>query len=101
MEIIESSRRKANKEHQCDFCKGYIKVGEEYDFQKNISDGTIYPWKTHVKCSEVANELNMYDNCDEGLTQDDFEEFISEAIYELSLEQKVNMVHALKCEVTK
>ena len=99
MEILESAKRKANKEHVCDFCRGLIFIGEEYDFQKNKFDGSLYTWKTHIKCSKVANELNMYDNCDEGLNQDDFEESINETIYKLSLEEKVNTIY--KCIIEK
>ncbi len=98
MEIIESGKHIARKEHICNFCGGVINIGEEYEYQKNKFDNEFYTWKTHLKCSDIANELNMYDDCDEGLTADDFSEYISEAIYNLSLKQKVDILHELHCK---
>jgi hypothetical protein len=100
MEIIEDGKHIARKEHECNFCHGVINIGEEYEYQKNKHDGEFYTWKTHIKCSELATALKMYENCcyDEGLTDDDFYEYISEAISDLTLKEKVDILYELKCK---
>ncbi len=102
MEIIESGKHTARKEHECDFCHGVINIGEEYEYQKNKYDGQFYTWKTHIKCSEVATAYDMYkDCCEEGLTSDAFYEYICEAINDLSLKQKVDILHDIKFKPSK
>ena len=39
-------------------------------------DGIVYDWKTHLHCSEIASKLDMYDNSYDGLTTEDFIEYI-------------------------
>jgi hypothetical protein len=63
---------KARKKHSCDFCGDKIIVGEKYIKSTHVFDGQIYDWKTHKYCYELANKLKMYDDCDEGVTQDIF-----------------------------
>ena len=78
MEILKDKRIKAKKEHVCFFCGGKIKKGETYNYQVNISDGLV-AIKMHTKCQEIALKLDMYDYCDEGLTDELFWEEITEA----------------------
>ncbi len=94
MEIIESGKHVARKEHTCNFCHGVINIGEQYEYQKNKCDGDFYTWKTHSKCLYVSNALKMYDDCgNEGLTEDDFYEYINQAIDDLSLKEKVDLIY--------
>lgn len=77
MDTITSPHEvKASKEHQCNFCTEKIRVGEKYETSVHKCDGQIYPWKTHKHCSKIAIRLKMYDECDEGLTGDMFQETI-------------------------
>jgi len=77
MGIIKSpTETKARKTHKCDFCSHPIEKGEVYIKSTLACDGEVYNWKTHRHCAEIANRLKMYDDCDEGLTQDDFIENI-------------------------
>lgn len=66
----------ANKEHICEFCSGKIQPGEKYVRQTNIYYGLVYDFITHQECKDVAHELRMYDDCDDGVSEDDFCEFI-------------------------
>ena len=76
MKTIQSPTEiKAVKEHKCDFCLGKIEKGSKYIKSVHKCD-YMYTWKTHKKCAEIASKLNMYDNCDEGLTTEDFNESI-------------------------
>lgn len=75
METINRSTPKARKEHKCDFCSQVIPVGEVYEKSTHKIDD-IYVFKNHAACSEIASHLKMYDNCDYGLTGDDFKENI-------------------------
>lgn len=76
MQILSIEKQKARKQHKCDFCGLIIKIGEVYELQRNISGGTLYLWKSHLSCTEIASKLDMFDNCDEGVTGEDFEENI-------------------------
>lgn len=67
---------KAKKEHRCNFCCEKIRQGETYVTSTHKQDGTLYDWKTHKHCSEIASRLKMYDDCDEGLTEEGFQETI-------------------------
>lgn len=85
MQTLRESKPKARKEHKCDFCCEKIKKGEVYNSQTNVYDGDIYVWKTHKKCSEIAAELRMYDNCDEGVGQSEFWDYITEEYQDLMI----------------
>ena len=84
MDILKKTKPIARKQHRCEFCGGIIQVGEKYDKQ-TIVDGYIYDFKTHERCEKVAIELDMYDDhcyCDDGLTQEEFEENINDYVRE-------------------
>ena len=95
------------------YCGGVIHKGEKYQRSTNLYDGTVYDWVTHEKCEELASELEMYDrNWDDGLNQDDFCEYVSEAINYIdpegertadckTYEQKVEWLLAHKDEFDK
>lgn len=76
METISTSTPKARKQHRCNFCEGVIEKGEAHDQQTNKHDGVVYQWRAHFRCSKIANTLNMYEYCDEGLTGETFYERI-------------------------
>ena len=78
MEILDRKIRVAKKEHRCDLCVFNIVAGEKYDWQKNVSDGMLYEFKMHLSCLELASKLNMFEECDDGLTRDDFIEFVAQ-----------------------
>lgn len=80
--VLETAKRKARKEHRCDFCGLKIEVGEIYEDQTAVYDGELYHWKSHFSCKKLARELNMYDYCDdEGLTADAFQEYVDQYLY--------------------
>lgn len=82
MGTLSNSTPTARKEHKCEFCGGIIAIGEKYEKQTFIHDGYIYDWICHCKCSELASELNMYDDCDDGLDSDGFIESLRDYVYE-------------------
>ena len=83
METLSDSKPKARKDHKCNFCHGVIRKGTLYHSQTNVYDGSIYTWKTHSHCGEIASKLKMYDDCDEGVTDDVFNEFIRDEYHTL------------------
>ena len=84
METISSQKEvKANKEHRCNLCCDKIKQGETYFISTHKQDGTVYDWKTHKHCSEIASRLKMYEDCDEGLTEEIFQEIIHSEYFDL------------------
>lgn len=78
MQTLDRKIRVAKKEHTCNLCGFKIATGEKYDWQKNVQDGTLYEFKMHLSCLELASKLNMFEQRDEGLTCDDFAEFVAE-----------------------
>lgn len=86
METISDQKEvKANKDHRCDFCYERIRQGEIYVTSTHKQDGTIYNWKTHTHCSVIASRLKMYDDRDEGLSADGFQESIHSEYLDLHI----------------
>lgn len=81
--LQQATETKSVKEHKCDFCCGIIKKGEIYLRSTHKMDGDIYSWKTHEHCAELAHKLHMYDDCDEGLTTENFIENVKEEYKEI------------------
>lgn len=79
MTTLSNSKPKARKEHQCNYCSGIIKKNEVYENQTNVYEGDMYTWKSHLKCSEITSHFNMHDEYSEGLTEDAFRDYITEA----------------------
>ena len=59
MELISSKITKARKEHACDYCGKTIKVGEEYDYAKCVSEGYLYVWKACLQCLEFIDKFKI------------------------------------------
>lgn len=88
METISYPKEiKANKDHQCNLCGQRIPSGDTYIKSTHKYDGDVYDFKTHNHCDKLANQLKMYDDCDEGLTQEIFEEIIYQTYFDLMLKQ--------------
>lgn len=80
METLQySTDTKSIKEHRCSFCGEKIVIGEIYLKSTHKYDGEVYDWKAHKHCNKLAHTLNMYEDADEGVTQDHFMESVSEA----------------------
>lgn len=67
----------AKKDHTCNFCGEKILKGSIYVFSTHKHEGDLYNWKTHKYCGKLASVMNMYENCDDGVTEDDFTEHVS------------------------
>jgi len=78
---------KARKQHSCDFCNERIIVGDKYMKSTHVFDGQVYDWKTHNHCNKLAHTMNMYDDCDEGVSMDDFREYVSCKHSDILIEQ--------------
>lgn len=87
-EVIDEAIRTARKEHTCDYCGLKINIGEKYEDQTNIYDERLYHWKSHLSCGELTKELKMFDDCwyDEGLTADNFHEYVREYLHSHGIE---------------
>jgi len=85
MDTLRQTTPKARKEHICDFCNKKKKKGEKYNYSIHVGD-YIYGWKSHIKCSDIVNELDMYKDCDDGVTDSDFNEYIREEFISLQTE---------------
>ncbi len=63
-------------------CNGKIAKGQRYYRQTCVYDDKPYDFIEHEECKAIARELDMYDDCDEGLTDEIFREFIDQYIYD-------------------
>lgn len=87
METISYSKEvKAAKDHRCNFCGDKIWEGETYITSTHKNDGVLYDWKTHKDCSNIATRLKMYDDAEDGLTEDMFQEYIHSCHDDLLIE---------------
>lgn len=86
--------KKSNKEHKCDFCGQVIEKGTKY-YSATYSNPDVYSWKTHKYCMDISSELKMYDDCDEGVTSEDFKENIT-VEYQRILSEEFNEVYESK-----
>jgi len=76
MEMIQApTETKAIKEHRCNFCYQKILKGNIYVKSVWKADD-LYAWKTHKHCDEIATKLKMYEDSDEGVDSDAFNEHI-------------------------
>ena len=92
METIRHSKPKARKTHVCNFCLGEISSGEIYEHQVNVYDGEFWIWKSHIRCSDIASKLKMYEDSIDGVTHDIFIETINDC-YEVLKKESIGFTH--------
>ena len=79
--LMQPTKTKAIKEHRCNFCGEKIYKGDTYIKSTHKNEGEVYDWKTHDRCSELADKMKMYEDADEGVSQEIFMENVSEEHY--------------------
>ena len=82
-ELISEVTRKAIKPHTCDYCHCEIPKGENY-YVYTLKFDDVYRWKSHIRCTEIAKELEWsgYVELDSnGFQAEDFQEAVRE-LYE-------------------
>lgn len=82
MDVISETNQVARKDHKCNYCDAVIPKGENYR-RCVLKYDNLYVWKSHQRCEKIAYELKMFDNCDEGVTNEDFYENIKEEFHNL------------------
>ena len=82
IKVLRNKTTIARKEHRCVFCGEVIHVGEKYYRQTNVYDGCIYDWVCHCDCLQLACELDMFDDCDEGLDGDGFINSLNQYVHD-------------------
>lgn len=93
MNILSTTTPKARKQHRCNYCYGFIEIGEVYENSSIENDGTVYTWKSHVNCQKTAEKLNMFEqDRDNGVTEDTFREYIQEEYYTLIEETSIEKI---------
>jgi len=76
MEILSTHYPTAKKDHKCSYCGFKILTGEQYIYTPIKGDG-FYVWKSHFNCQILAETLHMFNDCNEGVTGNDFAEYIN------------------------
>jgi hypothetical protein len=71
-EQLDRKIRTARKSHTCDYCGQTIKKGEQYEWSKNIWEGTIFEWHNHLSCGRIASAIFDYVDPDDGMSDQDF-----------------------------
>jgi len=54
--LLDETRPKARKEHQCIWCGEKILIGETYRREKSVYDGNMQDHKWHLECNLDAQE---------------------------------------------
>lgn len=80
--VLKESHPVARKQHTCMLCYCKIEKGQRYYRQTCVYDDKPYDFIEHEECNKIARELDMYDECDEGLTDEIFREIIDQHIYD-------------------
>lgn len=80
MKTLRSQVRTARKGHVCSLCGGIIHKGENYELQKNICDGRMYQFKSHLHCRDLSSAIWDYVDPYEGMTGMEF----SDAVIDLA-----------------
>ncbi len=93
MELLSRSILKVRKNHYCNYCNGFIQVGESYERSCLKDGGGLYTWKAHLRCQAIAEKLKMFDDCDEGVTRDDFIEYIHTEYFNLQGDEIPNTLN--------
>lgn len=78
----------ARKQHKCNFCGGIIEKGEKNDNATLEFDGTVYTWKSHLHCLNIASEIDDYD--EEGISEDDFATWINEYVHDNHYDDEID-----------
>lgn len=90
IKVLRNKTPIARKEHRCEFCGEVIHIGEKYNRQTNVCDDRVYDWVSHCDCSQLAYELNMFDDCDEGLDGDGFIDNLTQYVYDNHYDDKID-----------
>ena len=78
MEILQDMIKVARKPHRCCLCGCDIKPGQMYASQRLVEDGEFWEAKSHCECRTLASYLDMFDGCDDSLTEEAFKWCIEE-----------------------
>lgn len=78
MKVLREIERVAKKPHRCCLCGCNIEPGQRYVSQSCVDEGEFWEAKSHSECTTLASYLDMYDGCDDSLTEDAFKWCIEE-----------------------
>lgn len=98
-DLINSSNRKARKEHQCGYCLSKINKGEIYRDDTLTYEGEIYQWKSHLDCWKVLNYIPYDKEVDCGITQEVFTDALDQWMYDNNIDDEI--IDGLKNEKNK
>lgn len=87
METLRKSNPIAHKEHKCMWCGGIINKGEKYERSTHVYEGQIYDWVNHISCRLLSYALEMWDYVDEGLSSEDFYNFVCDKYADIMSEK--------------
>lgn len=80
MEILRDIVRIARKDHRCCLCGCNICPGQKYAYQSCVDGGELFEAKSHCECRTLASYLDMFDGCDDSLTEETFRWCVEEYV---------------------
>lgn len=78
MSFYRNEVRTARKEHLCNTCHAYIKIGEKYHNKAGNQDGDIWDSKECEKCQPVIKEFYYETGGDDGYNDEGIREWWQE-----------------------
>lgn len=61
--VFNQTKPKARKRHRCCECRGWIEIGERYEYSWGIWDGNAQTYKTCLGCSSLRDDLGKMSKC--------------------------------------
>ena len=84
IETISLPKNKtARKEHKCSLCCLPIVVGTNY-IHSVFTDGGVYQWKEHLHCNALVEELDIHNDCEEGVGENEFHNYVDAEFFNIT-----------------
>lgn len=61
--VFNQTNPRARKRHRCCECRGWIEIGERYEYSWGIWEGDANAYKTCDGCAKLRDELSKLSDC--------------------------------------
>ncbi len=75
--LSSRTRRAAHGKHRCGYCRQTIDRGEKYDDTRCAGDGTVWTWRSHLRCLVFLQEVVDPYDWDEGIDAVSFADHVA------------------------
>ena len=65
--LSQRTRKAAHGKHRCGYCRQPIAAGEKYDDARIADLGTVWTWRSHLRCLAFLRDVAEQDTWDDGI----------------------------------